>query len=326
MASSRSRNSHMRSPRSVTCAPMGMPSRSLNWATDFLALATAGFCPVMVDRSRTAPSMSFASRGASPPAALRSPADVLPARPRDADLPAVLVEPVADPGRVLAVRVGQLHVAHVDRRFLVRDAAFLGTALALVGDLLVLLDHVDPLDQDLAPVRVGRDHQAAAALVTAGHHDHVIVLPDLHLEHLRRQRDDPHEALLPQFTADRTEDAGPARVTAVPDQHRGVLVEPDVGAVAAAALLARAYHDRLDDIALLHAGAGKGILHRRHDDVTDARVSPAAAAEHTDAQDLLGPRVVGDLEPRLLLDHVNSCFISPGIGARRSTVTWPSRG
>jgi hypothetical protein len=57
---------------------------------------------------------------------------------------------------------------------------------------------------------------------------------------------------------------------------------------------------------LLHAGAGKGILHGRHDDVTDARVSPAAAAEHTDAEDLLGTRVVGDLEPRLLLDHVNS--------------------
>ena len=56
----------MRSPRSVTCAPMGMPSRSLNWATDFLARATAGFCPVMVDRSRTAPSMSLASRAASP--------------------------------------------------------------------------------------------------------------------------------------------------------------------------------------------------------------------------------------------------------------------
>ena len=45
---------------------MGMPSRSLNWATDFFARATAGFCPVMVDRSRTAPSISFASLAASP--------------------------------------------------------------------------------------------------------------------------------------------------------------------------------------------------------------------------------------------------------------------
>src|SRR5581483_12513013 len=56
---------------------------------------------------------------------------------------------------------------------------------------------------------------------------------------------------------------------------------------------------------------GKGILHGRHDDVTDARVSPAAAAENPDAEDLLGTRVVGDLKPRLLLDHVN-LSISPG--------------
>ncbi len=41
--------------------------------------------------------------------------------------------------------------------------------------------------------------------------------------------------------------------------------------------------------ALPGAGVKKG------DVVTDARVSPAAAAEHTDAQDLLRTRVVGDL-------------------------------
>src|SRR5205823_7753074 len=35
------------------------------------------------------------------------------------------------------------------------------------------------------------------------------------------------------------------------------------------------------------------------------------AAEHPDAQELLGSGVVGDLEPRLLLDHVNSCFLTP---------------
>ena len=50
--SSRSRNSHIRSPRSVTCAPIGMPSRSLNWAMDLRALVTAGFWPVIAARSR----------------------------------------------------------------------------------------------------------------------------------------------------------------------------------------------------------------------------------------------------------------------------------
>ncbi len=36
-------NSHARSPRSVTFAPMGMPSRSLNPAIDFRALVITGF-------------------------------------------------------------------------------------------------------------------------------------------------------------------------------------------------------------------------------------------------------------------------------------------
>ena len=42
----------MRSPRSVVCAPIGMPSRSLNCAMDLRALVTSGFWPVMAVRSR----------------------------------------------------------------------------------------------------------------------------------------------------------------------------------------------------------------------------------------------------------------------------------
>ena len=66
MLSSRSRNSHIRSPRRVTFAPIGMPSRSLNCAMDLRAFCTSGFWPVIAVRSRTAPSISFASRAASP--------------------------------------------------------------------------------------------------------------------------------------------------------------------------------------------------------------------------------------------------------------------
>ena len=56
----------MRSPRSVTCAPIGMPSRSLNCAMDLRALVTCGFWPVIAVRSLIAPSISFESRAASP--------------------------------------------------------------------------------------------------------------------------------------------------------------------------------------------------------------------------------------------------------------------
>ena len=55
---SRSKNSHIRSPRMVTLAPMALPSRSLKPAMDFLALVISGFWPVMIVRSRTAPSSS----------------------------------------------------------------------------------------------------------------------------------------------------------------------------------------------------------------------------------------------------------------------------
>src|SRR5688572_24551525 len=64
--SSRSRNSHIRSPRNVTWAPIGMPSRSLNCAMDLRALVTVGFWPVIAVRSLTAPSISLESRAASP--------------------------------------------------------------------------------------------------------------------------------------------------------------------------------------------------------------------------------------------------------------------
>jgi hypothetical protein len=50
----------------VTFAPIGMPSRSLNCAIDLRARCTSGFCPVISVRSRTAPSMSLASRAAMP--------------------------------------------------------------------------------------------------------------------------------------------------------------------------------------------------------------------------------------------------------------------
>src|ERR1700712_2961559 len=106
------------------------------------------------------------------------------------------------------------------------------------------------------------------------------------LQHLRRERDDPHEALVAQFAADRAEDAGPARLAVVLDDDGGVLVELDVRAVRAALLLDGAHHDGLDDVAALHSGRRDGLLDGGHDDVPDPRVAAGGATEHTDAQGL----------------------------------------
>src|SRR5918996_3138944 len=124
------------------------------------------------------------------------------------------------------------------------------------------------------------------------------------LEHLRGQADDLHEALLAQLAADRAEDARAPRVLLLVDDHGRVLVEADVGAVGAALLLLDADDHRLDDLALLDGATGDGVLHGGDDDVADRGVAPPGAAEHADAEDLLGTRVVRDLQPRLLLDHL----------------------
>src|SRR5919108_1233945 len=123
------------------------------------------------------------------------------------------------------------------------------------------------------------------------------------LEHLRREADDLHEVAVAQLAGDGAEDARAARVVLRVDDHRGVLVEGDVRAVIAPELLLRAHDDGLDDLALLDRALGVGLLHRGGDDVADAGVAAPGSALDADAEDLPRAGVVGDLEPRLVLDH-----------------------
>ena len=63
---SRSRNSHIRAPRSVTRAPTGIPSRTLKPAIDFRARRSCARWPAMIVSSSIAESSAFASVFASP--------------------------------------------------------------------------------------------------------------------------------------------------------------------------------------------------------------------------------------------------------------------
>ena len=56
----------MRSPRSVTFRPMGMPMRSRKFEIAFRDFVTIGFWPVIVARSPAAASIAFALPMASP--------------------------------------------------------------------------------------------------------------------------------------------------------------------------------------------------------------------------------------------------------------------
>src|SRR5215470_20110772 len=130
------------------------------------------------------------------------------------------------------------------------------------------------------------------------------------LENLRREGDDLHEVAVAQLARHRAEDARPARVVLGVDDHRGVLVEGDVGAVLAPELLLRAHDDGLDDLALLDGALRVGLLDGGGDDIADAGVAPARAALDADAEDLARAGVVGDLQARLVLDHFARSRIS----------------
>ena len=59
-------NSYIRSPRSVTLAPIGRPSRILKVAIAFLARVTTAFWPAMAVRSFSACWIFLESEAASP--------------------------------------------------------------------------------------------------------------------------------------------------------------------------------------------------------------------------------------------------------------------
>src|SRR3954470_10785395 len=126
------------------------------------------------------------------------------------------------------------------------------------------------------------------------------------LQDLGRERDDLHVLLLAELARDRTEDARRSRLARVVDDHDGGLVEADVAAVLPPRLLHRAHDDRLRDVALLHRPVRERVLHGHDDDVAEAGIAPAGAAEDADHERRLGPRVVRDLHHRFLLDHGRS--------------------
>ncbi len=69
--------------------------------------------------------------------------------------------------------------------------------------------------------------------------------------------------------------------------------------------LSGADDDGLDDVALLRRRAGMASLTVATMTSPMLGVAPTRATEHTDAAGSPGHRVVGDTQPRLLLNHVN---------------------
>ena len=214
-------------------------------------------------------------------------------------------------------RAHMLDVRGVDRHLLVGDAAglaatFASAWVARAGGPGHALDlHPPLLREDV--------HDPAALAAVLARTTTLSSFLDVHAGHRYSTSgasdDDLHEPLLAKLPGHRSEDPGAPGVALIVDQHHRVVVELDVGAVRATALLGRADHDGSHHVAFLDPAAGKGVLHRADDDVAERRVAPARPAEHADAQDLLGPRVVRHPAPRLLLDHFGPPPPPPAPGA-----------
>src|SRR4051812_15612177 len=111
--------------------------------------------------------------------------------------------------------------------------------------------------------------------------------PSSRSNHFRRQVDDADEFLLAQFAGHRTKDARAARIAFGVDQHHRVAVETNVTAVVAAHRLFGADNHALDDLTRLDVAAGNRLLDAGHNDVADAGIAPARAAQHLDTHALL---------------------------------------
>src|SRR6202035_1025654 len=88
------------------------------------------------------------------------------------------------------------------------------------------------------------------------------------LQYFRRQGHNLQKLFFAQFAGYRPENAGSYRLALFIDQHRGVFIDADVSAVAAAILFVGPHDYRFDDSSLLHLAVGRRFFHAGSDHVS----------------------------------------------------------
>ncbi len=181
----------------------------------------------------------------------------------------------------------------------------------------ILLDRMHTLDHDMVGIHTSR-HFAAATLVAASNDNHFVIFANLvhhksffdsseqGSKNLRRQRHDLHEALSAQFTRHRAENARTNGLEFGIKQHGRIAIELDQGAVRTTDTLGGTHHDGTVNLTLFHATARGSFFDADLDDVAHAGVAALGAAQHLDAHDGFGARIVGDIQSGLRLNHVIS--------------------
>src|ERR1700745_4151058 len=116
----------------------------------------------------------------------------------------------------------------------------------------------------------------------------VLASPDF-----RGQRYDFGKFLFAQFARHGSEDARAHRLVGVIDEHGGVVIKPDIGAITPAMFLARANDDGAHHLALLDVPLGRLFFHRSGDDIPTPRPPADIAAYRQNAHQAACSRVIG---------------------------------
>src|SRR5579863_1407029 len=120
----------------------------------------------------------------------------------------------------------------------------------------------------------------------------------LRSQYLRRKRDNLQKFLFAQFAGHRSENARPYWLAGLIDEHCGVLVKADVGAVAAPVLLACAHHNRFYHRSLFRLPIRRGLFDARRDHVAQAGVQARRAAKRQNHLQLARAGLIGHVDHR----------------------------
>src|SRR5260370_176704 len=242
MFTRRSMNSYMRLPRRVTMAPMAIPSRTLKAAMDFLARVTTGFCPVICPRS-------FASG---------STFSLWPTRDGQEAGHTIIRLEMALGDSCSAIPPLMLRCG-LGRTFFFTIITCSTRSFRSPGNTRNTRPCL-PLSRPVITFTWSLRLMSTLVCISQPSRRR---LQHLGLQHLRRQRHDLQELLFAQLAGHRPEHAGSHRLSGFIDEHGGILVKADIGAVAAAVLLALAHDHALDHGALFRRSVRGSLLDRR---------------------------------------------------------------
>src|SRR5258708_963973 len=178
------------------------------------------------------------------------------------------------------------------------------------------LDDPHVLDDGGVVLSVDRKHAPALACVFSSNHLDVVALANLNgvpfgsfvsechvLPNLRSQRNDLREFLLAQLARYRTEYARPDGLARVIDQHRRVVIKPDVRSILTPPLFPHPHHHRFHYPSLFDLAFRCRFLYRGGNHVPEAGLQPCIAAHRHDAGQLARAGIVGHRQPGAHLNH-----------------------